>query len=143
MGRTTIAGLVAALLLVLIPAAVAPAGAAARADRGWTTVHQRVGAKIQVCQRRENWGWGLQMRLDARKARKSVKARVRVQYLAQGIWDTFPGSSSAWRRRGIDELQNFGSGSKTSVQIKVRIRTRSEKPPLTDWIDVSNPKRCP
>ena len=72
MRRTTIlglvAGLVAALVLTTAPATVPSASAAASANRGWTTVHQRVGAKIQVCQHRESWGWGLEMRLDARKA---------------------------------------------------------------------------
>ncbi|GAA4089612.1 hypothetical protein ACFFOS_13905 [Nocardioides kongjuensis] len=142
MRRTTIAGLVAALLLVVLPAAAAPADAAVSARRGWSTVHERLGAKIQVCQHRESWGWGLEMRLDARKARKSVKARVRIQFLVQGTWQDFPGSSSPWRRNGIAHLDRFGSGSKTQVLIKVRIRTRSDKPALTDWIDVTGVKHC-
>ena len=142
MRRTTIAGLVAALLLVVMPAAAEPAGAAVSANRGWSTVHERVGAKIQVCQHREKWGWGLEMRLDARKARKKVKARVRIQFLVQGTWQDFPGKSSAWRRDWVGYLNSFGSGSKTPVLIKVRIRTRSDKPPMSDWIDVTGVKHC-
>ena len=142
MRRTTIAGLVAALLLVVLPAAVEPAGAAVSANRGWSTVHERVGAKVQVCQHRESWGWGLEMRLDARKARKAVRARVRIQYLVEGMWQNFPGSSTPWRRDGIAFITRFGSGSKTQVMVKVRIRTRSDKPALTEWIDVSGVKRC-
>ncbi|MBM0124169.1 hypothetical protein [Pimelobacter simplex] len=146
MRRTTIlglvAGLVAALVLTTAPATVPSASAAASANRGWTTVHQRVGAKIQVCQHRESWGWGLEMRLDARKARKWVKARSRTQFLVQGMWQDFPGSSSPWRRDGVVKFDSFGSGSKTSVLIKVRIRTRSDKPAMTGWIDVTGVKHC-
>ncbi|MCR1786449.1 hypothetical protein KVF89_28200 [Nocardioides carbamazepini] len=161
MRRTTIAGLVAGLTLVAapVPAGAAPsaitaatasstagtdgtAGIPARGKLGWTTAHKRAGAKIQVCQHRVGSNWGLEMRLDARKAKHWVRGRVRIQYLVQGMWNTFPGSSSPWRRNGVVHLTNFLSGGKTSVLIQARIRKRSDKPPFTGWIDVSDVKRC-
>ncbi|TQK69648.1 MULTISPECIES: hypothetical protein [unclassified Nocardioides] len=146
MRRTSIAGLVAALVAALVltmtPAAVQPATAASSARHGWSTVHKRVGAKIQVCQHKIGHNWGLEMRLDARKAKHRVRARVRIQFLVQGTWQSFPGASSPWRRDGIVRLTNF-FGSKTQVLIRARIRTKSDKPPLTGWIDVSNVKHCP
>ena len=137
-----VAALVAALVLTMTPGAVQPAAAAASARHGWSTVHKRAGAKIQVCQHRIGNNWGLEMRFDARKARHWVRARVRIQFLVQGTWQSFPGASSPWRRDGIVHLTNF-FGSKTQVQIKARIRKRSDKPALTGWIDVSNVKHCP
>ncbi len=151
-----VAGLSAALVVALTPATVRAAAPAvvpafapavrsqegAGADRAWTTVHERLGAKVQACRRGGPGAYKFVVRLNARKAKKVVRARHRIDTFEFGAWVKGTGFSSDWRRRGVDQYYRRTAPTDDPIRMRVRIMTRGKTPAYTDWIDLTPVGRC-
>ncbi|MDQ6523581.1 hypothetical protein RB608_08230 [Nocardioides sp. LHD-245] len=160
MRRTTIAGLVAGLTLVAapVPAGASPSvtstvspvdgpvdssqGIAERGKRGWTTLRKKAGAKVQACQFDRPGFYGVQVRVDARTAKRRVKARSHIQHFENGVWTGVVVRASPWRSRGEVVFDSFISGMKYPVRARVRIKTTSSSSPFTGWVDPVVLKHC-
>jgi len=145
MRRTTTAGLVAGLILAAAPvsaevAAASPATAAS-AKHGWSTLLKKAGAKVQACQHDRAGFHGVEVRLNARKATRRVKARSRIEHLEDGVWLRV-GRSSPWRRHGAVFFDSFISGMDYPLRVQVKLKTTACTSPYTGWVDPATLKHC-